>query len=198
VSAGGRLLKDKTFFFGNYEGRRRITGVILQGLVPTDAMKSGDFIGSGKIVRDPLNSNQPFPGISYWLQATRNAATSSLEGSITEFPISRPCSAVTLLPTTNSLTSRIFRKGLVRPDNTHHLSIGLTHLFTPNVIGESRLVFSRAFLARQSDGDRTSTNYAAELGLKNLAPNPGEYTLPSVNLTGYAPGNPTGTSGLVG
>ena len=51
---------------------------------------------------------------------------------------------------------------------------------------------------RQSDGDRTSTNYAAELGLKNLAANPGEYTLPSVNLTGYAPGNPTGTSGFVG
>ena len=89
-------------------------------------------------------------------------------------------------------------KGLVRPDNTHHVSVGFTHLFTANVIGETRLGFSRAFLARQSDGDRTSTNYAAELGLKNLAANPGEYTLPSVNLTGYAPGNPTGTSGFVG
>ena len=64
------------------------------------------------------------------------------------------------------------------------------------MIGETRLGFTRAFLARQSDGDRTSTNYAAELGLKNLAANPGEYTLPSVNLTGYAPGNPTGTSGF--
>ena len=89
-------------------------------------------------------------------------------------------------------------KGLVRPDNTHHVSVGFTHLFTSNVIGETRLGFSRAFLARQSDGDRTSTNYAAELGLKNLAANPGEYTLPAVNLTDYAPGNPTGTSGFVG
>ena len=36
--------------------------MILQGLVPTEAMKQGDFNGSGKTVRDPLNNNQPFPG----------------------------------------------------------------------------------------------------------------------------------------
>ena len=72
-------------------------------------------------------------------------------------------------------------KGLIRPDNTHNLAIGYTHLFSPNLIGETRLGFTRAFLARQSDGDRTSTNYAAELGFKNIAANPGEYTLPSVS-----------------
>ena len=118
---------------------------------------------------------------------------------ITVSPTSRPCSAATLWPITNFVNvAYLPGKGLIRPDNTHHVSIGFTHLFTSNVIGETRLGFSRAFLARQSDGDRTSTNYAAELGLKNLAANPGEYTLPSVNLTGYAPGNPTGTSGFVG
>ena len=39
-----------------------VTGIILQGLVPTEAMKAGDFNGSGKTVRDPLNNNMPFPG----------------------------------------------------------------------------------------------------------------------------------------
>src|SRR4030095_16684415 len=85
-----------------------------------------------------------------------------------------------------------------RPDNTHNLAIGYTHLFSSNLIGETRLGFTRAFLARQSDGDRTSKNYAAELGWNNIAANPGEETLPSVSLTGYAPGNPTGTAGFVG
>src|SRR5581483_2685934 len=48
------------------------------------------------------------------------------------------------------------------------------------------------------DGDRFSTNYAAQLGLKNLAPQPGDYTLPNINLTGYAPGFPGASSGFVG
>ncbi|MDQ2899263.1 MAG: TonB-dependent receptor, partial [Acidobacteriota bacterium] len=74
----------------------------------------------------------------------------------------------------------------------------VTHLFSANLISETRLGFTKAFLARESDGDRTSTNYAAQLGLKNLAASPGDYTLPNINLTGYAPGFPAASGGFVG
>jgi hypothetical protein len=230
ASAGGRIVRDRTFFFGNYEGRRRVTGVILQGLVPTDAMKAGDFNGSGKIVRDPFNNNLPFPGNVI----PRNRFDRIANEMLQYFPTAnfigvRP--GVNFLQTPgdrerrDQFTGRIDHrlsaqghlfgrytmadnellnvayiegKGLIRPDNTHNVAIGYTHLFSPNLIGETRLGFTRAFLARQSDGDRTSKNYAAELGFKNIAANPGEYTLPSVSLTGYAPGNPIGTAGFVG
>jgi hypothetical protein len=60
-NAGGAIRKDKTFYFANYEARRRRTGVILQGLVPTAPMLGGDFSGLGKTIVDPLNGNTPFP-----------------------------------------------------------------------------------------------------------------------------------------
>src|SRR5690348_1187666 len=43
---GGPIKKDKTFFFGSYEGRRIVQGVISQPvIVPTAAQESGDFSG---------------------------------------------------------------------------------------------------------------------------------------------------------
>ena len=37
-------------------------GDILQGLIPTPQMLTGDFSGTGKTIKDPFNSNHPFPG----------------------------------------------------------------------------------------------------------------------------------------
>jgi len=230
AAAGGPIVKNKLFYYGNYEGRRRRTGVILQGLVPTPEMHRGDFSKLGKIVRDPFAGNQPFPGNqipeSRWDRISKQL--------IQYFPIpnfvdQRPGVNFLVTPPDrerrDQFTARadyrwsdkgtlfgrysfadddlinsayIVGKGLVRPDRTQNAALGYTYVASPTFISETRLGFTKAFLARESDGDRYSKNYVAELGLKNLAPQPGDYTLPSINLTGYAPGFPTGTSGFVG
>jgi hypothetical protein len=87
---------------------------------------------------------------------------------------------------------------VIRPDRTHFLVFGLTDIVSPNWISETRLGFTKTFLARVSDGDTTSTNFAAKVGLKNLAGQPGDYTLPNIGLSGYAPGSPGASSGFVG
>ncbi len=228
-NAGGAIRKDKTFYFGNYEARRRRTGVILQGLIPTSEMLGGDFSATGKTIRDPLNNNVPFAG---------NVIPKSRFDPITEkmiqyFPrpnlAGRPGVNFLVTPSDwerrDQFTGRIdhvvsakgnlfgrysfaddklanaayiIGLGLIRPDRTQHLALGYTHVFGPNFISDTRIGFFKAYLARTSDGDRYSKNYAAELGLKNLAAVPGDYTLPNIGLTGYAPGFPTGTSGFVG
>jgi hypothetical protein len=43
ASLGGALQKDKTFFFGDYQGTRKRRGKSFLGLIPTPAMMGGDF-----------------------------------------------------------------------------------------------------------------------------------------------------------
>lgn len=66
ASVGGPIKRNKTFFFGTYEGFRQRVPAILTPNVPTLKMRGGDFSelltgGSPTVVRDPVTS-QPFPG----------------------------------------------------------------------------------------------------------------------------------------
>ncbi len=68
VSMGGPIRKDKTFFFANYEGGRRRTGVTVTRTVPRPAEISGDFSARRDVrVLDPATrvgstAAQQFPG----------------------------------------------------------------------------------------------------------------------------------------
>lgn len=62
ASLGGPIVTNRTFFFGNYEGSRmKALGGGAQAVVPTAAMRTGDFSGATFAVRDPLTAAQ-FPG----------------------------------------------------------------------------------------------------------------------------------------
>ena len=61
-SLGGPIHTNRTFFFGNYEGGRlKALGGGAQAIVPSQAMRSGNFSGASFAIRDPL-TGQPFPG----------------------------------------------------------------------------------------------------------------------------------------
>jgi hypothetical protein len=68
-SAGGRIKKDKVFFFADYQGSRDLVGQLATPTIPTLAMRSGDFTASPTTIYDPLTGNTatgvgrtPFPG----------------------------------------------------------------------------------------------------------------------------------------
>ena len=60
ASLGGPIRKDRTFFFGDYEGRRVREGITEVTNVPTAAERSGDFSADPPVM-NPF-TQQPFPG----------------------------------------------------------------------------------------------------------------------------------------
>jgi len=61
TSFGGPIRKDKTFFFGDYEGSREAANVVITGNTPLPAWRSGDFSGLSTNIIDPVTGAQ-FPG----------------------------------------------------------------------------------------------------------------------------------------
>jgi hypothetical protein len=69
-SAGGPIVKNRTFFFGDYQGTRVRTGRTFLASVPTDDWRDGDFSGfrtiydpsSTHVGTDGTATRLPFPG----------------------------------------------------------------------------------------------------------------------------------------
>src|SRR5262245_30476974 len=60
-TVGGAVFRDKTFFFGDYQGHREHLGQTQLSTVPSLAMRRGDFSELTRAIYDPT-TGQPFQG----------------------------------------------------------------------------------------------------------------------------------------
>ncbi len=74
--------KNKTFFFGTYEGFRFPRANTIQDEVPTQALRNGDFSGTGIAIKDPT-TGQPFPNN----QIPSSRISSVAQGFLTLYPL---------------------------------------------------------------------------------------------------------------
>jgi hypothetical protein len=61
-AAGGPIIKNKTFIFGDSEWTNIRQGQTANATIPTLAERAGDFSQSKKIITNPYNGGSPFPG----------------------------------------------------------------------------------------------------------------------------------------
>ncbi|MCI0423032.1 MAG: TonB-dependent receptor, partial [Acidobacteria bacterium] len=207
-SFGGPIIKDKTFFFTNYEGFRRRRANTFVATLPTARQLSGDFSGANPI-RDPLTM-QPFPNniipperispltkriIAFLPKPTAGGAsnfrtTRTEKNDFDQFTARVDHRAGTkdhLFVRYSLLDLELFTPGLIELSGTttqdlpQNVGVQWTHLFSPSVVNEARVGFNRNLLQRLQEG-AAGENI---LRFQNIFDDPINFGLPTINLAGF-------------
>ena len=222
ASVGGPILKNKMFFFLNYEGFRQIQPNDSYNNVPTLAQRAGDFSADakqlvnpftgaaypGNIITGPFSAigqkmlsyyplpNGTYPGGQNFFIVTDTTDNWNQESGRIDYSISTADSVFARLTWQTQLTSDggiTVYNGVTYPSNPKNVASGWTHIFSPHLVNNFRFGWNYS-----QTGDTRAFGFDASaanlLGLQNAGDTPGSYGLISYGVAGYAnPGSPTGT-----
>jgi len=219
-SLGGPIVRDKTFFFADYEGTRAREGITRIASVPTLLERAGDFSRSAFAhPRDPF-TQQPFPEarIPIERQHTIGRAIAAL------YPVpNRPApfqnfvSSPTLRDRADQFDARIDHRlsqrsqlairysfgdrflydpfspgfstvpgfGTNIPRRNQNVTVSETHTLSGSLIHEARFAYGRVASGAIQENQKSSLNRA--VGLPELSPNPRDFGLSYITVTGYSP-----------
>jgi hypothetical protein len=128
VAAGGPIVRNKTFWFGDYEGLRDLEGVPRVRQVPTAAEKAGLF---STAVVDPFAAGRP--------QFSRNSAGQWVIPPSRWDPVG--AAIVALIPDPNVPNSTIYASTPVTDTRQDQFDVRIDHQFSGNVSAFGRYSF---------------------------------------------------------
>ena len=107
---GGRIVKDKMFFFADFEGFRRVYHQVLFATLPSAAELAGDFSAYNVSLKNPLTGSPlpgkriPVPQISPFASAVfATLPTPNLSGNSNNY-LSAPADTTTATKVTSATT----------------------------------------------------------------------------------------------
>jgi hypothetical protein len=209
---GGPIVRNKTFFFVNYEGTRIVRGLTSNTPVPNAALRSGDFSSLGTTIRDP-QTGAAFPGNrvpsalidpsgAYFLKfipLPNTAAGSFVYGAPYNSNVDqgnirgdhRFSDSDTLFARYSVNNIHAFNPGIfpqVGGDSsdirTQNAALDEVHIFKPTIINDLRLGYGRLYSTNSPQG--LGTNYTAQAGITGFEQTSINFPgFPSLTISGY-------------
>jgi hypothetical protein len=213
-SIGGPMIRDRTFFFGAYEGRRQRRANQGFATLPDPQWLLGDFSNRSTPIRDPFNNNQPFAnniipqsrisGIARnYNQYIPAPNTNVPQGNFSGAPPSTDdfdqfhvrvdhqfSSTDTIFGRYSWSDWNIDRpgllpfRGLAFPLDGQNVVIQETHIFGTATVNNVKLGYSRGFLS--SALIPADRPIGPEIGFKNLSILPPDYNSPGISMAGFS------------
>ncbi len=222
ASLGGPILKNKMFYFLNYEGFRQTQPNSTITTVPTAAELGGNFSALPQQLVNPY-TGAPFAGniipttsfspvgtklLSYFPAPNGAYAGGSNYLSVTDttdnwdqgsgrvdYVISSKDTVFgryTQQAQTTVLGGINIYNSQTFPTHPKSIAIGWTHVFNPTLVNNLRFGFTHTETG-ETRAFGFDPTYANPAGLKNVGLQPGSYGVPRLSIAGYA--NPGGANG---
>jgi hypothetical protein len=189
-SFGGRIRKDRMFFFVDYEGLRQFEGVSALATVPSPALRSGLFNNNGTIVNYAALNPAAFalvqPYFALWrlpdagLTSSGNTGHLRVTGNQTitenfgtarlDYKISKNDAAFGSMeydPAEFNVPDALDNVLTFRRTGRVFAAIEETHVFSPQVVNAFRIGYSRSTI---STGGVSALNPASAIGTLGLLP----------------------------
>ncbi|SRR5579884_487091 len=134
---GGRIIRDKLFFFGDYQGSRDHFGSSNLATIPTMAFRQGDLTASPTPIYDPATGNADGTGRKEFpnKQIPLNRVDSQVQKILSFIP-----------PPTSSGLQTNFQKNTVRVKNLNQFDIKIDYVIGPNDRLAGRYSYQVAFV----------------------------------------------------